>query len=255
MMSKEEAIEFDKNLDIYIGRNIYLLKNKIFYEDPKIIDNVLTNKNFKLNKWNLDDFYDYANIGNDDRRAGKLFAMLLDLKITLVECMNLYYEFMKINNAIINIKSNNILIYKIQAHDTFVNFVFRYRALWDKIMGCLVFVYFDEKTHSNFLSADSKKGRFKELFEDGKAWSMIKEYFDNLENFDNVYRTPEAHQTGKARKEAIFNKDRYLDSEYFKTIVELYFNPLINFINIFGQLLNFAKTHEEYYLSNIIIEK
>ena len=251
-MSREEAIEFDKNLDIYIGRTLYLLNNHIIYENSKITDARLRSINFEFERWRLDGFYDYARAGNDDQRAGKLFAMLLDLKITLIECMNTYYEFARINNLILEIKIDEVLVYKIQAHDIFVNFIFRYRSLWDKIMGALVFVYFDEDTYNKFLSADSKKGKFKDLLENNKAWNLIKEYYDNLENFDNIYRTPEAHQTGKARKEVIFNTGKYLDNEYFKTTIERYFNPMTSFTMIFGQLLNFAKTRDEYYLKNII---
>jgi len=251
-MDKEEVICFDKALDIYVGRRIFLIKNKIFYDDPKHTDSFLREKQFKFDKWNLDNLYDYAYIGNDKENAEKLFAIFLDLKITLVEVFNAQYNFMIINNQILQLALPDVYVYKIEAHDIFVNFVLKYRALWDKIMGSLVFVYFKEAKYKMFLDSKHKKTTFKKFFEDQIVWKKIESYIKDLEDFDNVYRTPEAHQTGKARKEAIFNTGKYTDNEYFKTIIQRYFNPLVEFVNVFGQLLNYAKTQNKYYLDNIV---
>lgn len=253
-MNKQEIIELDKNLDIFIGRTIYCIKNKIYENiNYQKIDTFLVEKHFEFGKLPLRNLHDYVYLQNENCDKDKLMVMFVDFKITFVEVSNTYYKFVITNNKIIELNSTDISVLKIEAHDIFVTFVLKYRSLWDKIMGILVLVYFDKNKYEIFCKSRSRKNHFKKLFVNHLVWNKIELYYSSLDDFDNQYRTPEAHYDGRARKETIFNTGKYLDNEYHKTIVDKYFNPMMDFVNVFGQLLNYAKFNNDYYLNNIIV--
>jgi hypothetical protein len=258
-MDRQKAIELDNALNLFIGKTLYCLKNNIYrIADDESVERFLLEKGFDFDKLPLSNLFDYTFIPSENWKidTSKLFAMLVDMKISLIEAFNAYYSFTLANNMIIKSGNINKAYLKIEAHNSCVDFILRYRALWDKIMGILVFVYLNSEYDKQWSSSSGKKSRrkkFKTLFENHIIWEKVETYYEALEKFDNEYRTPEAHYQGKARKETIFNTGNYMDISYHKTLLNDYFNPLNDFTNIFGQLLNFAKFQDETYLQKIFV--
>lgn len=81
------------------------------------------------------------------------------------------------------------------------SFVLRYRALWDKLMGVYVLV-FEPGYYKTFHKVRSKKKAFlKAASQQGSSLGFFaRDLLDLLTAFDNNYRYPEAHNTGKIRK-------------------------------------------------------
>lgn len=146
------------------------------------------------------------------RRAdgGKLFAAILDVFInfSIIRCeLNDVIAAWGRRDAHRKIESNRIL----ESTNTFQaamdvqrytsSFTYRYRALWDKLMGLLILLYAPE-SYESFSSSKSRKKVFARIVRDKnllteenkKALSLM------LEWFDNEFRTPEAHGTGTLRK-------------------------------------------------------
>jgi hypothetical protein len=90
---------------------------------------------------------------------------------------------------------------KMDIHRFASGYIFRYRALWDKIMGLLV-VFFSPDNYERFVASKSRKASFKKIAKNIPQISeeMISEMDAILTRFDSVYRTPEAHGTGSLRK-------------------------------------------------------
>jgi hypothetical protein len=81
------------------------------------------------------------------------------------------------------------------------SFVFRYRAIWDKIMGLFVLLA-EPSRYESYIGAKSRKAAFRKICE--KSESFPKDFGEQLSgiltSFDNAFRTPEAHGTGRLRK-------------------------------------------------------
>jgi hypothetical protein len=90
---------------------------------------------------------------------------------------------------------------KMDIHRFASGFVLRYRAIWDKIMGLLLLLFFPE-AYDSFSKSKSKKKSFREAA--SKTENIPQEFVTGLlsalEKFDNTFRTPEAHGTGALRK-------------------------------------------------------
>ena len=92
---------------------------------------------------------------------------------------------------------------KMDIHRYHVASVLRYRAIWDKIMGFLILM-FSPEDYSVFAKADSRKKSFKKILQkhlDRCPYlsDIIKIIDGPLTEFDNEFRTPEAHFTGRLR--------------------------------------------------------
>ncbi len=247
MITLEQAKQFDECLDDFIGRTIFYAKNK--HLKPYHYDGVWEEKhtNFTFGKLPLANLWEYAkNYGNDQREANQIYSKLQDIKIYLVETMNHYYAALVANNAMIEFAAGDEqMLYRVEMHDHISSFILKYRALWDKIMGCLIFLYYPDY-YNDWISAKSRKGKFKKKFAEGKqlVWDKLMPYIDVLEEFDDQYRTSEAHQTGRASSFLLFSDKLPYETDYAAKLLEQHFNPLIDFIYVFGQLLNYAKTHD-----------
>ena len=80
-------------------------------------------------------------------------------------------------------------------------FVFRYRALWDKIMGFLVMICaYDE--YERFRRSKSRRKSFRKIMAtiDSIPYESIQNIEQILDDFERKFRTPEAHGTGALRK-------------------------------------------------------
>lgn len=247
MITLKQAKQFDEYLDNFIGRTIFYVKNK--HLRPYCHDDIWAEKrpNFTFGKLPLTNLWGYANFySNDQQKANQIYSKLQDIKIYLVETMNHYYAAFVENNAMINFATEvEKVSYRVKMHDHISSFILKYRALWDKIMGCLVFLYYPDY-YDDWIGARSRKGKFKKKFSRGEqaVWGKLSPYIDALEKFDNQYRTSEAHQTGKASSFLLFSEKQPARTEYVADLLDKHFNPLVDFVDVFGQLLNYAKTHD-----------
>jgi hypothetical protein len=167
-----------------------------------------------LNHLPLIKAYDYAQTRGD---GGKLFVSLLDIQINF---SMLWLDYQNIETSWNQfsveeeLKGESILdsdlkfFARIDFHRACSSFVLRYRALWDKVMGFLILTYFPEEYKSYENTKKSRKTKFVKIVdklevgtEKHQAFkALATEIIHNLEEFDSIYRTPEAHGTGSLRK-------------------------------------------------------
>jgi hypothetical protein len=93
---------------------------------------------------------------------------------------------------------------KMDIHRYNISFILQYRALWDKIMGFLILV-FSPEDYDTFTRADSRKKSFKKIAQkhSNECPYLLKiiEIIDGpLTEFNDEFRTLEAHFTGRLRK-------------------------------------------------------
>ncbi len=113
---------------------------------------------------------------------------------------------------------------KMKIHRYYTSFIFRYRAIWDKLMGLLI-LKSSENDYELFLKAKSKKKFFKNW---AKTNSIDEIYIDLLmtllSNFDDKFRTAEAHGMGKLRKHTL---SMQIMSENIQIEIIDYWNKLL----------------------------
>ena len=97
--------------------------------------------------------------------------------------------------------SDEFFVHRVGVHQANSNFVFRYRAIWDKIM-CISILLLVPDEFQRFMSARSRKRSFgKVLNRMGMSNStLLRLIEDSLTEFDQRYRTGEAHGSGTTRK-------------------------------------------------------
>ena len=81
------------------------------------------------------------------------------------------------------------------------DFIFRYRAMWDKVMAVIVLL-FNGKEFQRFEKSKSKKKAFRKILADVKAVpkNTVDYIMSTTEDFDSQYRTKESHGSGSTRK-------------------------------------------------------
>ena len=90
---------------------------------------------------------------------------------------------------------------KFDIHRSATAFVFRYRAVWDKILGLLVLLFAPDE-YERFAGAKSRQKVFRSIaskIQDMPA-AYVADLLSELGKFDNTFRTAEAHGTGTIRK-------------------------------------------------------
>ena len=80
-----------------------------------------------------------------------------------------------------------------------IGFVLRYRALWDKIMGLLVVLLVPDR-YEAFVKADSLKREFLKVVGPTLALDVVENSIAMVQEFDDDFRTAEAHGSGRLRK-------------------------------------------------------
>lgn len=108
---------------------------------------------------------------------------------------------------------------KLDMHRYFVSFVLRYRAIWDKIMGFIILT-FSSEDYDKFAKAKSRKKSFKNIMDKhSKKWrylpAIAKIVDEQITQFDEEFRTPEAHLTGCLRK-SVFLKQPWREDPTFE---------------------------------------
>ncbi len=220
-------MEFPKNDSPFILNNIDEVS-----EFSNRLDLYMNQKNgFALSYINLPNFYKYClTIGES---GGRLFAAALDLKITFVM---LYMDDhgSGISESGFKFSGDNAItcseeefIRKCDMLYYYSNFIYRFRAFFDKLMG-LLFLLFIPEEYDKYRKAKSRKQYFRDNFKnipivDNNLSNCI---YNNIETFDNEFRTAEVHDTGTIRKdiysETIFYKTKILKLiEYWNWLVTL----------------------------------
>lgn len=151
--------------------------------------------------------YDYCQTRDD---GGKLFAALLDIFINFSLMSLDSHSVGGIWNSHFSSKdkdggsvldSEPDFFGKMDIHRFNSSFVFRYRALWDKLMGLMILMYAPGR-YEKFESSKSRRRAFKTCSSGVNQISA--EFTEKLEkilnDFDNEFRTPETHGTGALRK-------------------------------------------------------
>ena len=166
--------------------------------------------------------------------GGRLFTALLDLKLNFVMLnidsskaggtWNQYFSKGKFEGGSVldnQMKFNG----KAEMQYYHGNFIPRYRAIWDKIMGILILM-FKSESYDKYRRARSRKKEFEKLCKnipqipDEFAENIIK----GIADFDHSFRTPEVHGTGTIRKWSF-------------TMYSLHETPLIEFGKYWNWLL------------------
>lgn len=175
--SVEDAIAFDKLMDDYQKNN-----------DVQI-----------LKYLSMESVYKCLPVMQE---PGQVSSFLQDLKIQFVflNCDNckmsdLQNEYKKMNTANERFMNRTELL-KINS-----NFILRYRATWDKVMAILVLILNPDQ-FKKFYQGNSRKKKFKTIFSQNKAIPdyMLQHILKTTKDFDEKYRTKEAHQNGSAIK-------------------------------------------------------
>ena len=157
------------------------------------------------------------------KNGGKIFTSLLDIQINNVLLLcdmapiaNLWNKLTRENRnkgSVLDSKEN--FFDKMDIHRFSTSYVFRYRALWDKIMGLHVLIL-APADYDRFVSSNSRKKQFKKIMSRISIFpqKIISEIEKILTDFDKIFRTPEAHATGKLRKSSLsmepFHKNEQL---------------------------------------------
>jgi len=142
--------------------------------------------------------------------GGRVFTALLDLYLSLhlVEfdltsvggTWNAFFSRGKMEGGSI-LDSQEKFFGKMDMHRFATSFVLRYRAIWDKLMGFFV-LYFAPTQYDIFCKSKSKKKTFRSIASaiDALPNEFVATILDRLDEFDNKFRTAEAHGTGSVRK-------------------------------------------------------
>jgi hypothetical protein len=88
---------------------------------------------------------------------------------------------------------------KMDIHRFSTSYVLRYRAFWDKTMGFLILLLAPEK-YDKFYGAPGRKKFFKEVFASEQEHPLVIIIDKYVTEFDDKFRTPEAHGSGVLRK-------------------------------------------------------
>ncbi|MDO6814015.1 hypothetical protein [Tenacibaculum soleae] len=146
----------------------------------------------------------------DYEQGARLFTALLDLKINFVMlnidftnaggAWNNFFSKGKLEDGSVldsQIKFNG----KAEMQYYNGNFIPKYRAIWDKIMGIMILM-FKPESYEKYRKAKSRKKEFQKLALE--IQQIPNEFAENIikgiTDFDNNFRTPEVHGTGKIRK-------------------------------------------------------
>lgn len=176
----------------------------------------------------------YEKLSKKENHHNRLFYAILDLKINFVllaidefntgAIWNKFCSSYSSDNAKIT-DNYKYFFGKMEVHKHFSNFIPRYRAIWDKIMGIII-LFDSESKYEQYQHSKSKKKSFKNLTNDINFLS--KDFAENvtnyLEKFDNTFRTNEMHNFGSLRKWS------FLMTSFHKT-------PLIDLKNFWNWLL------------------
>lgn len=169
--------------------------------------------------------------------GSKLFAALLDLKITIAFLFIDGIQYAPDFNALNRKDGANILEdealfnkkMKMLHHN--IDLAIRYRAFYDKFMGVTVMLQNPSK-YEEYNKAKSRKKIFPSLVKGFIDDESISTLIEQVTYLDENYRTPEVHQTGSMRTWVLTSQDLFLDKQ-------------LNLMNYFNWVLGYADWIDE----------
>jgi len=175
--------------------------------------------------------------------GGRIFTALLDIQVNFIllyldvhtvgATWNANFSKGKLEGGSI-LDSEAKFFGKIQIHRFSSSFIFRYRALWDKVMGLLILAA-SPQDYDHFVRAKSKKRSFIKIAErtPGVLQDFAQIIEEHLTQFDDKFRTAEAHGTGALRKWS-FTMQSMADNPQIHLLG--YWNALIACVARLGQM-------------------
>lgn len=191
---------------------------------------VETETRISFRSLNLTRAFDYCMALKED--GAKLFAALLDLKITIaflfIDGIKYAPDFNALNRKDrANILKDEALFnkkMKMLHHN--IDLAIRYRAFYDKFMGVTVMLLNPSK-YGVYNNARSRKKVFPNLVKGLLDDESISTLIEQVTYLDENYRTPEVHQTGSMRTWVLTSQDLFLDKQ-------------LNLMNYFNWVLGYA---------------
>ena len=190
----------------------------------------------------------YDRLINEERGA-RLFTALLDIRINFVllfldihavgTTWNASFSKGRLEGGSV-LETEDKFFGKMDIHRFNTSYVLRYRALWDKIMGLIVLAYAPSE-YERFSSAKSRKKTFMKIadvhgFLGSETVSSLNAL---LTEFDEKFRTPEAHGTGSLRKYS-FLMESLADNPQIELIQ--FWNAVNSFMAELGRILPMASS-------------
>jgi hypothetical protein len=187
--------------------------------------------------------------------GGRIFSSILDLYINFAIIQSDFQTAFAKNNALIwgkkcsktmsILDSEQCFVGKFDILHLLTNAVLRIRSLWDKIMGLYVLLL-APKDYDRFYKGHSRKKSFLKIAVENKLASEddLRDFVKNISDFDDKFRTAEAHGTGIFRKH-ILTTDTIND---LQTELVGYFNLTNNHIAIIAEYIregNLAITNHQ----------
>lgn len=196
---------------------------------------VETETHLPFRSLNLTRAFDYCMSLKED--GPKLFAALLDLKITIaflfIDGIKYAPDFNALNRKDrANILEDEALFnkkMKMLHHN--IDLAIRYRAFYDKFMGVTVMLLNPSK-YEVYNNARSRKKVFPNLVKGLLDDESISTLIEQVTYLDENYRTPEVHQTGSMRTWVLTSQDLFLDKQ-------------LNLMNYFNWVLRYADWIDE----------
>lgn len=196
---------------------------------------VETETHFPFHSVNLTRAFDYSMAFKEN--GAKLFAALLDLKITIaflfIDGIRYAPDFNALNRKdAANILEDEVLFNKkIKMLHHNIDLAIRYRAFYDKIMG-LTIMLLNPSRYKDFNNAKSRKKIFPNLVKGYINEESISALIEQVTYLDDHYRTPEVHKTGSMRTWVLTSQDLFLDKQ-------------LNLMNYFNWVLGYADWIDE----------
>lgn len=223
-------------------------REEVFSFETMLNKHVETETHLPFHSLNLIQAFDYCmSLSNN---GGKLFAAILDLKITIAFLFIDAIKYAPDFNAQNRKDGSNILEddalfnKKIKMLHHNIDLAIRYRAFYEKLMGIVIMLR-TPLQYEYFIDKDRKKStkvKFKEItvgyVEDTFVFALI----EQATYLDEKYRTPEVHKTGSMRTWVLTSQDLFLDRQ-------------LNLMNYFNWVLGYADWIDEVIEENPKINK
>lgn len=189
---------------------------------------------------NLTQAFDYCIALKEN--GAKLFAALLDLKITIAFLFIDAIKYAPDFNAFNRKDGSNILKdealfnKKMKMLHYNIDLAIRYRAFYDKLMGLIVMLLNPAK-YEDYNKAKSRKKLFPSLVKGILDDDSLATLLEQVTYLDENYRTSEVHQTGSMRTWVLTSQDLFLDKQ-------------LNLMNYFNWTLGYADWLDEVIAGN-----
>ena len=229
--SEELRSFFNINPELEISQKFVLHnREEVTSFETMLNKHLATGTHLPFRNRNLTRAFDYCMSLKED--GPKLFAALLDLKITIaflfIDGIKYAPDFNALNrkDRANILKEEALFNKKMKMLHHNIDLAIRYRAFYDKFMGVTVMLLNPSK-YEVYNNARSRKKVFPNLVKGLLDDESISTLIEQVTYLDENYRTPEVHQTGSMRTWVLTSQDLFLDKQ-------------LNLINYFNWVLDYA---------------